>query len=455
MNTTLFEATRDSTSAQTQGQVYSVNDINLLAKKLLEGELSSILVEGEVSNLARPASGHLYFTLKDEKAQIKAAFFRPAQKSSPLQLENGQKIQAKGSISLYTPRGDYQFIVKQVKLAGTGDLLAAYEALKQKLTSQGYFDEEHKKSLPSYPHQLALVTSETGAAVRDMLNVLQRRWPFAKISLFPTRVQGEGAAAEIIEALHNAQSYMPDAILLGRGGGSIEDLWCFNDPHLAQAIFDCPIPIVSGVGHQTDFTIADFVADLRAPTPSAAAELVTPDIHELMEKLQGFEQYFQDKIQSLINGKSQTLDHMSSQLKHPKQQLQQLQQRLQHSSQALELIYTKAFVGKKHQFDKLEQSLWNQLPNQKITNAKHQTAELLERLTKAMQVYLQNRRFKFEKNYHLLTGISHTKTLERGYAMVKDTDGVLITKKANLKTNQNIEIIFQDGSQPALIQSPT
>jgi len=256
----------------------TVSQLNHQVKTLLEQGMARLWVEGEISNLARPASGHLYFTLKDASAQVRAAFFRQRQRGPTIGLKNGDKVLVFGKVGLYEPRGDYQLIVEAVEPAGEGALRRQFEVLKKKLAAEGLFAEEHKRELPSLPRRVGVITSPSGAAIRDILTVLKRRFPSVPVVIYPSSVQGEAAPGELIAALRAAvRRNECDVLIVGRGGGSLEDLWAFNDERLARALFDAPIPIVSAVGHEVDFTIADFVADVRAPTPSGAAEIVVPD----------------------------------------------------------------------------------------------------------------------------------------------------------------------------------
>lgn len=326
------------TSTDLTPTIYTVSELNFAAQKILEGQFQKICVEGEISNLARPASGHLYFTLKDAKAQIRAAMFRQySQKHSNLELRNGLLVQVKARVSIYPDRGDYQLIVESIELAGEGLLRQAYEKLLKKLSEEGLFQEIHKKPLPSIPKHIAVITSPTGAAIRDILSVLKRRFPSVPITIIPTKVQGQDAAPEIIRAIYLANQLNQeieikaeafDVIILARGGGSLEDLWPFNEESVARAIFASQIPIISGVGHETDFTIADFVADRRAPTPSAAAELVSPNAQEWQRQFFLIEQDIKNRMIKIIQFFYQRLDYLTKRMRHPGQQLAQQSERL-------------------------------------------------------------------------------------------------------------------------------
>ena len=264
--------------ARSAEHVYTPSELNLEVKLHLEAGFPRVVLEGEISNLARPASGHLYFSLKDERAQIRCAMFRSAALRTKLRPANGMLVQARGRISLYEPRGEYQFIVDGLQEAGEGLLQRRFDELKKKLEAEGLFDAARKQALPPCPARIALVTSPSGAAVRDLLHVLERRWPVAGVRLYPVRVQGEEAPGEIRRAIESANRHGgAELLIIGRGGGSLEDLKAFNDEAVARAVAASRIPVVAAVGHETDFSICDFVADLRAPTPSAAAELATPD----------------------------------------------------------------------------------------------------------------------------------------------------------------------------------
>jgi exodeoxyribonuclease VII large subunit len=289
--------------------IYSVSELNAAAKSVLENDLGRIWIEAEISNMSRPASGHWYFTLKDQKAQIRCAFFKGSNRLVNFTPEDGQLLLVRGRVSLYEPRGDYQLIVDQMEPAGIGDLQRAFEETRQRLLEAGLFDEAHKQPLPTIPKRIGLITSPSGAAIRDVLHVLRRRYPMVPVVLYPTSVQGASAATEIMQALgHAVNRNECDVLLMTRGGGSIEDLWPFNDEQLAKAIYDCPIPIISGVGHEIDFTIADFVADVRAPTPSAAAEMLVPDQLELRRLLQRHQRQLTQQMQDSLRTAAQQTD---------------------------------------------------------------------------------------------------------------------------------------------------
>ena len=293
----------------------TVSQLNRQAKTLLEQGLARLWVEGEISNIARPASGHMYFTLKDETAQIRAAFFRQRQRGPTIGLKDGDQVLAFGRVSLYEARGDYQLIVEQIEPAGEGALKRQFEVLKKKLAAEGLFDEDRKRPLPALPTRIGIITSPSGAAIRDILSILGRRFPSIPVVIYPAAVQGDAAPAELKAALAIAiRRAECDVLIMSRGGGSLEDLWAFNDEQLARAIADAPIPIVSAVGHEVDFTIADFVADLRAPTPSGAAEIIVPDREDWLRVINSLAARISRLGRRSVEDLAQTLDWLSRRL---------------------------------------------------------------------------------------------------------------------------------------------
>jgi len=322
----------------TDRRIYTPSELNSEAKLHLEAAFSQIWLEAEVSNLSRPASGHLYFSLKDDRAQVRCALFRSAAVRLAVQPDNGMKVLASGRISLYEARGDYQMIVDSLQHAGEGLLQQQFEQLKRKLQEEGLFDPARKRAVPAYPRRIALITSPSGAVIRDMLHVLERRWPIARVRVYPVPVQGNEAPPAIVRALRAAGAHgWGDVILMGRGGGSLEDLWAFNDEGVARAVAACPIPVVSAVGHETDFSIADFVADLRAPTPSAAAELSTPDARALREQFARYLRQMIVRMEDRRNTAGQRLDHVGHRLQqaHPRRKLEDQRRRLALADSAL------------------------------------------------------------------------------------------------------------------------
>ena len=294
-----------------KNNIYTVSDFSNRLKNLIEKNFSFISIKGEISNISQPSSGHIYFTLKDEKAEIKAVMFRGYNNNISFNLQDGMEVIATGDVSVYNLRGYHQLIVKNIDIAGKGSLFLAFEKLKTKLSDKGLFNEVHKKQLPKFPLEIGIITSATGAAVEDIINILSRRAPHIKLNLRPTIVQGIKASNDIIQAINEFdKNENIELIILARGGGSFEDLWCFNEENLIDKIFECHTPIITGIGHETDFTLSDFVSDLRAPTPSAAAELASISLHELQNKLMNFENRFSELLNISLNNSWQRLDNI-------------------------------------------------------------------------------------------------------------------------------------------------
>ena len=332
----------------------TVSQLNRQAKTLLEQGLARLWVEGEISNIARPASGHVYFTLKDKSAQIRAAFFRQRQRGPTISFKDGDQVLVYGRVSLYEARGDYQLIVEQIEPAGEGALKRQFEVLKKKLAAEGLFDEDRKQELPELPTRIGVITSPTGAAIRDIVSILGRRFPSIPIVIYPSAVQGDAAPQELITALATAiRRDECDVLILARGGGSLEDLWAFNDEQLARAIAESPIPIISAVGHEVDFTIADFVADLRAPTPSGAAELVVPDREDWLRVVQSLAMRISRLGRRTVEDLAQALDWLSRRLVQtsPTAMLERSRSRLAAVNQRLSTAVRGAVAGVSHRLE--------------------------------------------------------------------------------------------------------
>lgn len=382
--------------------IFTVSELNLASQKILESHFPNILVEGEISNLSRPTSGHLYFSLKDAKAQIRCAMFRMQARSINFELRNGLLVQLKAKVSLYPDRGDYQLIVESMALSGDGLLRQAYEKLVQKLTQEGLFQEQYKKPLPLLPMHIGVITSPTGAAVRDILSTLKRRFPAIRVTIFPTKVQGNEASPEIVKAIQLANQVKDiEVIIVARGGGSLEDLWPFNEEAVARAIFASAIPIVSGVGHETDFTISDFVADKRAATPTAAAELVTPNQEEWFQYFLRFEQKFKNEILKCLGYRAQQLDHLLKRLRHPGQHIETQIQRLN---------------------------------------------SLLIRLRQSISRIFKDKYAFQEQLLRTLHAVSPLATLGRGYAIVThESSGKVLSSVKDIKASDTLKIKLSDG----------
>ena len=412
---------------QTGNDVFTVSQLNQRAKQLLEITFSSVKVEGEISNLSRPSSGHWYFTLKDKGAQVRCAMFRSRTAQVKFQPKEGDKIVVRGKVSLYENRGDYQLIVDAMKPAGEGQLQQAFIQLKQKLGAEGLFNPEHKQSLPAEIKRIAVITSPTGAAIHDILTVLNRRFPAIEVDIYPVQVQGQEAAQQMIWSINQVNSdARVDVIIVGRGGGSIEDLWSFNDENLARTIFHSPLPIVSAVGHEVDFTIADFVADVRAPTPSAAAELLSPNQEEYISRLSALNSRLENSIQQQLQNKQWQLQSAKRGLQHPGDKLSQYAQTLDMLELRLQQSQQNALNKLMQRLTKGQQRLQQQSPANKLQKIEAQLGFLQQRLTRSMKQYLASKGERLQQNALLLNAVSPLQTLGRGYAILQTgTDAVI------------------------------
>ena len=434
-------------------KIYSVAELNRAVRTLLESHLSLIWLQGEVSNLARPASGHLYFSIKDATAQIRCALFRNRSRWLDVDLSNGQQVLIRGRISLYEPRGDYQLIAEHVEDAGTGALRQAFEALKQKLANEGLFAEQRKRSLPTLPRRIGVVTSPSGAAIRDVLSVIQRRFAGLPVLIYPTAVQGEQAATQISRALAlAAQRRECDVLLLVRGGGSLEDLWAFNEEPVARAIAACAIPIVSGVGHETDVTIADFSADVRAPTPSAAAELVCPDRESWVRSFKQLQQQIERALRRHLMTHRQTLDGLTQRLArlHPGRRLQEADLQLKQQQQRLVRAMRQSLSTAHHALREQLLQLKTQHPGPLIRQSRLRQQLLVQRLWQTWQQVLERRQQQLANLSRALHGVSPLQTLARGYAIVREVDqdggqGTIIRDSKQVDVGATVQAQLKHG----------
>lgn len=365
-----------------QNQIFSVSQLNYSVRHQLEAEFGHIWLVGEISNFSQPVSGHWYLTLKDEQAQVRCAMFRMKNQRVNFQPRNGMQVLVRAGVSLYEPRGDYQVIIETMQPAGDGLLQQQFEQLKMKLAAEGLFAQEHKKPLPNFVKRVGIVTSSSGAALQDILQILQRRDPSLQVVIYPTMVQGKEAAQEIVTMISLANVRREcDVLIVGRGGGSLEDLWCFNEEAVARAIYHSAIPIISAVGHETDVTIADFVADLRAPTPSAAAELVSRDQQELFRQLQHKIDRASLAFDRLWSEKLGVFEHLRVRLnaQHPARQLQQHQRQLSQTQQRFERAMHSEIFTRQRQLQQLSQRLKNQDPARQLLRQKQQLTQLHKR----------------------------------------------------------------------------
>jgi exodeoxyribonuclease VII large subunit len=433
--------------------IWTVSALNFEVKTMLSQGIGTLWIEGEISNFARPASGHWYFTLKDEKAQCRAAMFKGRNSRVNFQPQNGQKVLLRAQVTLYEARGEFQLVVDHLEDAGVGELMRRYEQLKAQLDKEGLFDRALKKPLPAHPKQIALVTSASGAAIRDVLSVIARRAPHIPVVVFPTPVQGETGASQIRQALKRVIDFGScDVVLLVRGGGSLEDLWCFNDEALARDIYAFPIPLVTGVGHEIDFTIADFVADLRAPTPSVAAESITPDINELMQGID-------DRVARLLGQLGLRLEQSRERLgyllkaldqQHPTRQFEQLKLRLYHAYRSLLERQRVRLGDDRHRLRLCQATLAQTSPQLSIAQHQQKLARLLERHQASMRQKLLLARHQLSLHSRSLDTLSPLKTLARGFATVSKDDR-LVTSVAQLSSGDEIDITLIDGKKRATV----
>lgn len=404
--------------------VLSVSSLNKLAKSLLETNFPNVVVEGEISNLARPSSGHWYLTLKDKSAQVRCAMFSNRNRFLRFQPENGQQIVVRGKLSIYEGRGDYQLIIESMELAGDGALQRAFEKLKIHLRDEGLFNEEAKKEIGTHYRHIGLITSATGAAVRDIITVFERRFPATRLTVIPVAVQGNSAPGEITRAINLANklsdSLQLEALIVGRGGGSLEDLQAFNDESVARAIFASKLPITSAVGHEVDFTIADFVADLRAPTPSAAAELMSPSQQEILASFEGFQSLLQQLIEARIQHLSQSVDWLSRQLKHPDRRLQEHLRNLTQLHKRLQRQMLSRIHEPRNSLIGLQRRLKSNSPARRVAQARELTLSISKRMEQAISSSLKDNRASLSSLGRSLNNISPLNTLARGYSITFD-----------------------------------
>ena len=434
-------------------EVISVGQLNQQAKRLLENQFRGISVLGEISNLARPSSGHIYFTLKDEDGAIRCAMFRNQNSRLNFEPQNGDQCILKGQVSLYAPRGDYQLIVSSMQPAGSGNLMQQFDALKKKLDAEGLFAQSIKQDLPAQPRHIGVITSESTAAFQDILTTIQRRAPISQVTLIPATVQGDTAPRTLINALQNVLEFNNanplnafDVILMCRGGGSIEDLWAFNNESLAREIYDFPIPIVSGVGHEIDFTIADFVSDLRAPTPTAAAELVTEFYFQLGDTISNVKKSLLGSFQALIQEKSQKILLTSQNLKSPMTLLKEQSQSLDNLEIRLSQIIRSLMAAAKQDL-KISSNSLNQSNALRMV-MKYQTLvnEHIQKMRHQIKSTLAQKKFVLKNLSTNLNAVSPLAVLDRGYAIVMDDSGKALTSSSNIKLGETIHTRLANGN---------
>lgn len=438
----------------TRPRALTVSELNHQARHLLESSFMQVWVEGELSGFSRPSSGHWYFSLKDPKCQIRCAMFRGMNQRIRTIPKEGDKVRIRGKVTLYENRGDFQIIVEHIEPAGLGALQLAFEELKRKLQAEGLFEVGRKKPIPTLPAHIGVVTSPTGAAIHDILTVLARRCPAIPVTLYPTTVQGQPATAEIVKAIELAQAHgLADVLIIGRGGGSIEDLWCFNEEAVARAIATCAIPTVSAVGHETDVTIADFVADLRAPTPSAAAEKVSPDQREMLRQINDRELRLANAAKRAFQRLNTKLEHLWARLRDPRRELLEKAQRLDELELRLGKSINQSMDRSQVRNAHLAQRLAMQSPGKQLANSREGLDRSASQLDKAMQRILTQLQDRLEHTAGTLNVISPLATLGRGYAIVRGEHGNIIRNASDVATGDQISAHVANGTVTAEVKS--
>lgn len=411
--------------------VVSVSELNKRVRLLLENQFEMLWVSGELSNVKLASSGHWYFCLKDPGAQIECAMFRARAQFLDFRPENGLQVEVRARVTLYEPRGNYQLVVEEIRKAGLGALFEAFEKLKARLQSEGLFEAARKRRLPAFPRAIGIVTSREAAALRDVLATLRRRCPMTPVVIYPAQVQGEGAAAQIVRAIHAANSRAEcDVLIVCRGGGSLEDLWCFNEEAVARAIAASGIPVVSGVGHETDFSIADFVADVRAPTPTAAAAAAGPDRESLLAEVALYRRRLARDIGRILEARSQRLDHLSRRLLTPGERIARDRERLA----------------------QLARRMRRSLPDMAL--ARRELGRATQRLTAALARGVAERARRLGALRASLGHLDPTQVLARGYSIVRDDDGRVRRSSAGLAAGAALEVTFSEGGARVTVREP-
>ena len=434
-------------------EIISVGELNKSAKYLLENTFNNVSVIGEISNLSRPSSGHIYFTLKDEDGAIRCAMFRNQNIKLNFSPENGDQCVLKGQVSIYAPRGDYQLIVKSIEPAGSGNLMQKFEVLRKKLDDEGLFDKSKKRLIPQLPKHIAIITSSSTAAFQDIISTVQRRAPSAQISLSNATVQGDNAHVSIIKALNRIIMFNEmnddnriDVVILSRGGGSIEDLWCFNNEELAREIFSFPIPTISGVGHEIDFTICDFVSDKRVPTPTAAAELVTEFIYQFDDKLQNYKIKLSKGIEYIIESFKKFIDLNNSKLKNPIVLLREKSQYLDNIDLRLQQNHKSIILNKSNKVNILVSLLKNKNPISKLNSINEKTNILLSNLNRGVQEKLKANHNNLKKLYKNIKILNPLSILDRGYAIVTNNRGIALKSSKQANKGEKLKARLSKGT---------
>jgi len=442
----MSDYTLATTPDQPSRDVFTVSRLNREARAVLEGSFPLLWIEGEISNLARPSSGHLYFSLKDSAAQVRCAMFRQRNMHLKFRPQDGMHVVLRARVSLYEGRGEFQLIAEHMEEAGDGALRRAFEQLKQRLAAEGLFDAARKRPLPLLPRCIGVVTSPTGAAIRDILTVLRRRFPTIPVVVYPVAVQGSDAAAQIAAAIRRAGERGDcDVLIVGRGGGSLEDLWAFNEEPVARAIYASPVPVVSAVGHEIDFTIADFVADVRAPTPSAAAELLSPDREEWLLRLARLGQRLQRGVHKQLQHKARNAEWLAKRLKHPGRRLQEIGQRVDELEQRLHQSRRNGLRHAAARLATLQARLGRQTPAHRLALLQTRRVDLMRRLQTTMDHALDRFNRRLGEAAHALDTVSPLATLSRGYAIISAADGRILRSTDETAPNQRIQARLAHG----------
>jgi len=435
--------------------ILTVTRLTAHLRDVLEENFDQVWVQGEVSNLSLPSSGHVYFTLKDPGAQLRCVMFRGSAKNLKFRPTDGMALIARGRISVYDQRGEYQLICEYLEPQGVGALQTAFVQLKERLATEGLFDEDHKRPMPPFPRRLGVVTSASGAAIHDILNVLKRRFASLEILLYPVRVQGEGAAAEIARAIDDLNRLkLADVMIVGRGGGSLEDLWAFNEEVVARAIYRSHIPVISAVGHETDWTISDFAADLRAPTPSAAAELVIASSEELRSKVEFLTHRLRLVTESRMAALAARLDAMRRALHDPGTMLGHMAQRVDDLSVRLDLALHNGVARRRDRFERLYGTMLLHDPARRIGSLQQRVDLLAAKTERLLMDKLQGLRQAFGANAARLDVLSPLNTLSRGYSITRRiADGRTVTDAAQLAVGDRVRLDFQRGAAKCLVEA--
>lgn len=443
------------TTFQAPDHVLNPSQLNTLARDLLEGAFPMIWLEAELGNVARPSSGHLYFTLKDARAQVRCAMFKPKSTWLKFAPREGMKVLVRGRVTLYQARGEYQMVLDHMEEAGEGALRRAFEKLKAQLQAEGLFEQERKRALPAYPGRIGIITSPSGAAVRDVLSVLARRFPLVQADVLPVQVQGDAAAGQITSMLQRAAaSGHYDIIVLARGGGSLEDLWAFNDEHLARAIAACPVPVVSAIGHETDFSLSDFVADVRAPTPSVAAELLVPSREDIARHLRALEARV-TSLQSLhLRQAMQRTDRAALRLNamQPRARLDMLRRRQADAMRRLDDVWQRRMEQSRARLRHAEAILRMHHPERRIQRLRERLAALSARPQAAVARRLANDALALRGLARSLEAVSPLATVARGYSIVQHEDGRVVRSVLDAAPGDRLQMQLADGRLPVRVE---